>query len=387
MRRLDGLGQDGLTLVELLIAMLVFGVVTGSAVSVFRSQSRAFANGVDRMTVLQNLRYAVNTLQGDLRTVGSNVPAIQPFFVYADQDVIAFNADYATNVADDPFAVFYDPDAPAGEVTALRAAQPITVPNSLFVYPTTDYLIGGVNSPAETIVFYFRPDSLTSRGDDYALFRVGNGGAPEMVARNLLHTAGQPFFQFIRLVSTGTGTTAIQVLPSLQLPLAHIAPRQGSPADTAESALLDSLRAVRVQFTATNGRTGVEEYRRAITRLIRLPNAGATTRPACGDDPILGSNFQVAAGGNPGDPIILTWTPAVDEIGGERDVVRYVIYRRDGATPDWGNPLLSIPSGEASYTYSDGDVIPGQVYWYALAAQDCTPALSGQVQAGPGIAQ
>ncbi len=208
-----------------------------------------------------------------------------------------------------------------------------------------------------------------------------------MVARNLLQTEGQPFFQFIRLVSTGTGTTAIEVLPSLQLPLAHIAPRQGSPADTAESALIDSLRAVRVQFTATNGRTGAEETLRAITRLIRLPNAGATTRPACGDIPILGSNFQVAAGGNPGDPITLTWTPAVDETGGERDVVRYVIYRRDGAAPDWGDPLLSIPSGAANYLYADSDVLPGQVYWYALAAQDCTPALSDQVQAGPAIPQ
>ncbi len=387
MMRADPSSQRGFTLVELLITLLVFGIVTGSALAVFRSQSRAFTAGVDRMTVLQNLRYAANTLQGDLRTAGSNVPAIQPFLVYVDKDVVVFNADYATNIADDPFAFFYDPDAPMGEVTALRAAQQTTIPNSAFLYPSTDYMVAGVNSPAETIIFFFRPDSLTARTDDFALFRQVNQGTAEMVARNLLRTEGQPFFEYVQLTSGGAGTTAIQVLPSARLPLAHLAPRQGSPADTGQSALIDSLQAVRVRFTATNGQAGNEERTRAITRLIRMPNVGTTTRPACGDVPMLGSNLIAAAGPNPGDPITLTWGPAIDETGGERDVVRYVIYRREGANPNWGDPFLSIPSGEVAYMYGDADIVSGQVYWYALAAQDCTPALSDQSVAGPAIAQ
>ena len=92
-------------------------------------------------------------------------------------------------------------------------------------------------------------------------------------------------------------------------------------------------------------------------------------------------------GPQPGDPIALTWGPATDETTGERDVVRYVIYRRGVNDPTWGSPYLSIPSGQPQYTYADGAVTPNETYFYALAAQDCTPSLSDLVQAGPVTAQ
>jgi prepilin-type N-terminal cleavage/methylation domain-containing protein len=370
------MAERGVTLIELMIAMVVFGVVIGSAVNVFRSQTQAFHRGADRMTVLQNLRYAANTLQGDLRTAGSNVPPIQPFLVYADDQVVAVSTDYTTNVADDPFAVFYDPDAPTGEVTALRVSRQITLPKSSFVYPTGDYLVGGINSPAETIIFFFSADSSTSRGDDFALFRQVNDGAPELVARNLLKTGGQPFFEFIRVREGGSGPE-IAVLPHDSLPLAHLAARHGSAGDTARSAWTDSLRAIRVRMTATNGAAGGDEILRTLTRVIRFSNADKSQRQACGDEPIFGNALAAAAGPNPGDPITLGWAPAIDDGGGEKDVVRYVVYRRLAGAPDWGDPFLSIPSGQGAYTYGDGAVVSGQTYVYAVAAQDCTPLLSG----------
>ena len=70
--------ERGMTLLEMLIAMVVFSIVLGGALSVFRSQSRGFAKGSDRMTVLQNVRFATGMLETDLRTAGSGVPDIQP---------------------------------------------------------------------------------------------------------------------------------------------------------------------------------------------------------------------------------------------------------------------------------------------------------------------
>ena len=73
----------------------------------------------------------------------------------------------------------------------------------------------------------------------------------------------------------------------------------------------------------------------------------------------------------------LSWGRAVDEGGGENDVTRYVIWRRPTAVADWGDPYLSIPGGQSSYTYQDQAVSSGDQLIYALAAQDCTPLLSG----------
>jgi hypothetical protein len=59
-------------------------------------------------------------------------------------------------------------------------------------------------------------------------------------------------------------------------------------------------------------------------------------------------------------------------------VVRYVLWRRDVADPDWSDPLTSIPAANlATYTYADAqDLVQGTTYVYSLSAQDCTPRLS-----------
>jgi hypothetical protein len=73
----------------------------------------------------------------------------------------------------------------------------------------------------------------------------------------------------------------------------------------------------------------------------------------------------------------LRWNAAVDEAGGERDVTRYVIFRRLVTDLAWGDPYLSIPpAGAPTYLYNDGAVTSGATYVYGLAAQDCTPTNS-----------
>jgi prepilin-type N-terminal cleavage/methylation domain-containing protein len=381
-----------MTIIEMLVAMAVFSIVMAGAFAVLRSESRGLRLGAERASALQNLRFAANVLELDLRTLGANVPDEQPFLVYADGSVIAFNADYATNVADDPYGVYYDPDAPTGSVTALRAAEAITVPLSAFSYPDTNYTgLGGVtNSPAETIIFYFDLDTSTARTDDYALYKQINGDAPELVSRNILRNPSGgglsvEFFEYFRVRTPQSAPAYVEAIPGDSLPLAHSAPIHGSLADTGSVALVDSVRGVRVSFTVTNGRTGAAEHRRSIARLIRFPNAGLAVKRTCGDEPILGVFLLAAPGVNAnGDPIVtLTWNQAVDEAGGERDVTRYVLWRRLLGAAEWGDPYLSIPPGNVTYTYEDQAVTPGDTYEYALAVQDCTPSLSLIATAGP----
>ncbi len=375
-----------MTLIELLIAIVVFSVVMTGTLSIMTSQTRAFRLGTDRMNILQNLQFAADFVARDLRTLGSNVPDEQPMLIYAGSDVVSFSADYVSNVGGDPFAVYYDPDAPTGVVTAPRTGQAFTVPNTAFAFPSVDYLDPiGTNSPAEVLTFFFTPDSSTTRTDDYALFLQMNDQPADLVARNLLKTPGTEFFQYFRVLQPPGQTARIQPLASTDLPIMHSIPQHLAPADTGAFAAIDSIRGVRVSLTATNGFTGERERQRAVTRMVRLANAGMANRRTCGSDPLLG----VALGGRvitltSGDPAVqLTWNRATDEAGGENDVVRYVIWRRLTTEPDWGDPYLSIPAGNPSYTYEDTAVITGQQYLYALAAQDCTPSLSTLATTGP----
>lgn len=378
----------GMTIIEMLVAMAVFSVVIAGAFAVLRSESRGMRLGSERASALQNLRFAANALELDLRTLGANVPDEQPFMIYADQDVLAFNADYATNLPNDPYAVYYDPDAPAGSVTALTVSQSITIPLTSFTYPDTSYMGigGGTNSPAETLIFFFDLDTSTTRTDDYALYKQINGDPPEIVARDVLQTPGRPFFEYHQLRVPLSAPPYVEAVPTDSLPLTHDVAIHGSVLDTGLTAQVDSVRGVRVSFTVTNGRTGDAEHRRSLSRLIRLPNAGLAVKRTCGDEPILGTFLLATPGADvtSGDPIVtLTWDQAVDEGGGEQDVTRYVIWRRLASESEFGDPYFSIPPGNAAYTYVDRAVTSGDSYVYALAVQDCTPSLSPTAVAGP----
>jgi hypothetical protein len=117
-----------------------------------------------------------------------------------------------------------------------------------------------------------------------------------------------------------------------------------------------------------------------VSQLMTMPNAGLAVFGTCGDPPILGVAINAVVEALPlgaGNGVRLTWNQAIDEAGGELDVVRYVVYRQAGPlTPDWGDPLLSIPAGTASYSFLDQTVEAGTLHTYALAGQDCTPSLS-----------
>lgn len=371
--------RRGMTLVEMLVALVVFGILITGALSLLEGQVRAFTLGTDRMTVLQNVRFAANVLEKDLRTVGSGVPGNQPFIMHAGRDVFAFNADYTSNVANDVWTVYRDTTADTLMVSALTPARRLRIPGTSTWYPDTAYVVSGTNSPAETIVFYFEADTTTGRDDDYVLYRQVNDTWPEVVSRNLVRMADEPFFTYLRLASPTGAAPRLDTIPASDLPLVHGVPVHLSAQDTGAVAVVDSIRAVRIRFTATNGVTGPQERRSPMSRLIRLPNAGLAVLQTCGGPPILGSSLgaeaiEIAATNQ--SAVELTWDPATDETAGEQDVIRYVLWRRQGLAPDWGDPIISLPAGQPSYTYLDTKVVSGESYTYAVAVQDCTPSLS-----------
>jgi prepilin-type N-terminal cleavage/methylation domain-containing protein len=378
MNRISLRSERGLTLGEMLVALLVFSVVMAGALAFLRAQGRSFQLANQRVGMFQNSRYALNEMEKDMRTAGAAAPDIQPQLIYLGASVAAFNANYWTDVANDPKAVYYNPDAAPGTVTAMMKADRITIPLTSFAYPDTNYLVGVVNSDAETIIFYFEPDTSTTRSDDYVLRRQINNLPPDVVARNILQTPATPFFQYFRHTAVVGGGLTLQQVPNATLPLMHTRPIHLALNDTGAFALIDSVRAVLVNFTITNGLTGSAERRRAMTRLIRLPNAGLANKKTCGDQPILGVGLNAVYQALPtGEPSVrLTWAKATDESGGEKDVERYVLYRRPWNDPDWGDPYLSIPAGQPNYLYVDAAVASGDRYFYGLMAQDCTPALS-----------
>ena len=367
----------GFTLVELLISLVVFSAVMAGTLGFLRSQGRAMSLGSDRMNAVQNLEFALTTMQQRLRAAGANLPDAQPALIYAGTNVVAFNADFATNLPNDPFAVYYDPDVPAGAVTALTKAQSITLPLTTVAYPDTSYVIGGINSPAETIIFFVAPDSSTARADDYALFEQVNGGPPSLVSRNIIGSPTTVYFEYYRLTRVG-GAISLDSLPAAKLPLRHSVPIHFALADTGAAAVIDSVRGIRVTFTVSNGQSGKAERRYTLVRFMELPNVGIATRRTCGDAPILGTTLTATGitqvDGTPA--VRLAWNPATDEYGGEKDVVQYVIWRKRITDVTWGTPYLSLPAGSPTYLYDDAAVTSGVTYQYQLAAADCTPSSS-----------
>jgi prepilin-type N-terminal cleavage/methylation domain-containing protein len=383
--RSDGRGRGaaqrrGMTLVEMLLALMIFSIVMAATLNVLNAENKSYTLGTERIAMYQNGRFALNELEKDLRTAGAGAPDMQPQIVYASDSVLIVNANYWTNTTGDVEAVYYNPDAPDSAVQALRKTSKITIPYTSIQYPDSNYLYGGVQSPAETITFYFMADATTSRTDDYVLYRRVNNLAPDIVAKNILRTSGEPFFRYYKQTTTAAGAMSLDTVPRASVPWRHTQAIHLSINDTGTQARIDSIRAVRVSFQVNNGRTGTAQRIRGLQRLIRLPNVGLVNTKSCGDLPIFtatptATNAFAADGVTP--IVNLSFARSVDELSGELDIQRYEIFRKLSSATDWGDPYVTIPAtGASTYLFTDGAVISGQAYIYAVAAQDCTPSLS-----------
>jgi prepilin-type N-terminal cleavage/methylation domain-containing protein len=380
----------GFTLVEMLVTMVMLSMVMGATISLLRSQTRTFQISGQKMELSQNMRYAVGTIDRALRTAGAGVANQQPMFVYGGNDVVAFNSNF-THVNQDRCAVNINPDAPVGSFEILPLASAYTFPNTAFTYPSMTYT--STTCLAETIVFYFRPDSSTGEPNDFVLMEKVNAMPAELVAKNLFAYPGRPFFQyFVHPVSLIVPPAARDSLvradaagSGIALPIRHSVAIHGSPADSAldpsNSYLADSVKAVRINIRVSNGLTGADQRLRDISTVVGLPNNGLVQLKDCGTAPLLNGVLTVTpnvAGAPPS--VTLQWPASFDEGAGETDINQYNIYRRLLAQPAFGSTLLTIPAGQPPpYVFVDNGVSTGVDYVYGVGAQDCTPSESARL--------
>lgn len=379
--------RDAFTIIEMMLAVTIMLLVFAMAVPVFRSQLVAMDSHAGRADAQQNVRFAISTIDRELRVAGSGVLDNQPMIVQASPFAVTFNADLATrDTASEGGAfgaVYLDPDLPAGSTMSMLTSARVTLPLSSTQYPDTVYRNGaGLYSAAETISFWVAPDASPGSNGRFALYRRVNSGVVDTLARGLVIRATEaPPFTY---VVTGSGGVP-QDVPASQLPAYH-APIHGSPADTGATSRLpsttDAIRAVRIHLVGTWIERDGSRSERPADAYVRLMNAGLLKHSTCGEPPVFGKALTAAYQATPTRRVVLSWAPALDETGGEKDVDHYAIFRRAAATPSYGEPIASVPAGQASYQFTDTQLPSGQTVVYAVAAFDCGSQPSQLSEAG-----
>lgn len=362
--------QAGFTLIEMMIGLIVLSVVMGAAVSVIRSQSRNFTKGGNRMELTQNLRYAVSSTERLVRTLGGGIGTNQPMLVYASNDDITFNGNYASRIPDG-VAVYVNPDIPAAADLSLTTATPITLPNTspAINYPVANYFWGGATpSRAETISIYFRADSSTPDPADFVMLQRINATRSELIARNIRAYPGRPFFEYWWDSTTALGVTTYKQLAAARIPVRH-------PVIGGVTSLVDSIRTVRLNMVVTNGVQTADSTSRMVSTMIQIPNNGLAPISTCGDVPLPPAGPLVADTiGQGSGGVRLAWGVSPDELAGERDISQYNIYARLQAVATW-TPVTTQAAGFSPYTMSLS-LMKDSTYVFAVGALDCSPTES-----------
>jgi prepilin-type N-terminal cleavage/methylation domain-containing protein len=360
--------RTGFTLLELVIAITVLGIVLALTVPFFRTQVQAFGNVSGRDDAQQNARYGVSMIDRELRIAGIGVVDPQPMIVQASPNAITFNVDLVSRLQSDAAAAYYDPDEDAGAVVALPKASRIGLPLSAFQYPDSNYFqAAGEPSAAETISFWVAPDPDPMAKSTNILYRRVNNLPPTVVAKSIALPPGEPVFRYFKADTLGQ---LVEISQSM-LPIYHSAPIHNSKADSSTSALTDSIRVVRVRLSGVYVDRAGKKLVRPIETGVRIMNSGLLHFSTCGDPPLFSSAITAVASTIPSTRVVVGWTSSVDQAAGEKDVEQYSIYRRKDTDPAFAEPLASIPSGSPTYSFTDTQVASGDRWVYGVAARDC----------------
>ncbi|MDB4885541.1 MAG: hypothetical protein JWN79_979 [Gemmatimonadetes bacterium] len=372
------------TLIEIMISVTILLLVMGVAVQFLRRQTTAVSMETQRMDALQNAEYATAQLERELRQAGAGTTDLQPMIVQLDSLAITFNANMRSIDSGDVRAVYQTPDADPATVRAMDSLERKQLPtsNPAKFYPERNYNAAkGFASSAETISYFLVKDATATTANTYTLFRRVNAADSTLVARNIVRDT-VPFFTYYKQDLLGR----LVLVPTKFYPIYH-GITHGAASDTAQFALSDSIRVVRVHFVAV---TVDHHFRndvfrkdslkfRVVETKVRLMNSGLLALTACGQPPLtpgVPTVTQSAAGDVP-QTVTVTWSRSNDDGLGERDIERYAIFRRLAAAATNGDPVSSIPAkGTATYSFVDTGVQPGASYVYGVAAQDCTPNVS-----------
>jgi hypothetical protein len=224
-------------------------------------------------------------------------------------------------------------------------------------------------------------DSTSGRSDQYVLWRRVNTEPPHLVAKDIIIPAGQFLFSYYRVDSAGS----LDSILTSQYPLLHSAPLHGSTSDTGKSAWTDSIRMVRIHAWGLYKDPQKGDIIRKVESSTKLINAGMVRATMCGDAPLPITGLTASAlpvGGPPYTKVRLQWNASVDQDNGEKDVERYMVFKKLQTDADWGEPVADVAASGATFTLDDTSLSHGDWVW-AVVAQDCTPANSTLVQAGP----
>ncbi len=372
--------RAGLSLMELIVALVLMMIVLGLAVPFFTVQARSIGMTAGRMDALQNARYAQNAIDRDLRIAGIGVVDRQPLLIQAHPYAITFNADLVTRDTADPGAIYFDVDVDTLATTSLTTGRAITLPHSAVNYPDTNYMAGSIPSRAETISYWVELDAGTPEPDDYILWRRVNDTPQRLVTKGLKLPTGQPFFRYFKPGAGGN----LDSIPNASLPYYHTAPVHGAVDDSAGSAITDSIRVVRVFAYGMfrDPRTG-QVVTRKVQSSTNLLNAGMLNRSTCGDIPIAPSGVTadtVQNGLGQVTSVRIGWSASTDQDAGERDVERYALFKRPFGAGSWGEPFTSVGAGTATYSFDDTGISSG-IWEYGVMSQDCSPANSTMITA------
>ncbi|MGH7717916.1 MAG: prepilin-type N-terminal cleavage/methylation domain-containing protein [Gemmatimonadaceae bacterium] len=370
--------RAGITMIEMLVAITIMLAVFGLAVPFFKVQVRSLGAHANRMDAQQNARFVLTSIERELRVAGVGIADKQPLIVQADPYAVTFNADLVTKDPGDPGAVYLDVDADPAGLTVLKHTSAVKLPRTPFSYPESTYFgAKGLESRAETVSYWVAPDS--ARPGEWIMWRRVNNTPPRVVTQGLVIASGVPVFRYFKFDVNGQPVE----IDGSRLPLIHSAAIHDSPADTAKSALTDSIRTVRIDVTTRVNDPDKGVVTRSLQSTVRVVNAGLVNYTVCGDPP-LGTALVGTPNLLPKNPrqVTLTWLPSLDEVAGEKDVMRYALYRRPQGAADWGEPFASVAAGLANYQYVDKNVKKDDKWEYAIVAQDCTPNSSDLMSTG-----
>jgi type II secretory pathway component PulJ len=382
MRTTGSSRREGVTLIEMMIAIVLFVLVFGLAVPFFRYQARSVSASAGRLDALQNARYAQNAIDRDLRIAGIGIVAAQPLLLQADGFAITFNADLTTKDKNDPSSIYYDPDIDSSGTISMDKGAKVTLPLSAISYPDSNYSANSVPSSAETVSYWLVKDSTATRTDQYILWRRVNALPPRLVSKGIIVPAGKTFFQYFRPNATG----GLDSVKTAQLPMFHSAAVHGSPADTGKSAITDSIRVVRMTVTGLYNDPDKGAIMKTVQSSTKLLNAGMVQSTVCGDLPIAVTTATATVTHStvpPFPPIKVTiaWNSSLDQDAGEKDVARYMVFKKLTASGDWGSPIADLAASQVNYTLDDTSLSNG--HWvYGVVAQDCSPSNSSITSTG-----
>jgi prepilin-type N-terminal cleavage/methylation domain-containing protein len=363
------------TLVEIIIALTLLSILGAAAVTFLVKQTRAVIVISGRLDAQQNVSFAIDALSHDLRVAGVGLGNQQPMVIEAHPYAVTFNADLVTtDTATVTTATYFDPSVPESLTVALTPANKITYPLGAIAYPdSTYYQSSGMLSNAETISYYFTPDSTSSVAGEYLLLKRINNAAPTLLARGIVFPGGTPGFRYF---IPGAAVNSRVELTSPTLPLYFKAGSVGP--DT----MLAKISEVRVQLDAMYVDPVEGNVYRSANESVPLLNAGLAHTQGCLSPPLAPATLTQTAAPS-GDSVTVGWPASGDEIGGKHDVKSYSVYRQVAGSGVWASPIYTIAvAGTPTYAFQDKAVPLGPSYTYAVVARDCTPSLSALAQGG-----